>query len=154
MRPMPRTLFEHEHDEFRATMREFVRRTLEPHQPRHAAEHRIDAGAWLEAGRLGLLGLEVPEAYGGTGAGDYRFNVVFHEELARFGAAYAACFGIHADVVAPYLVDLGSDAQKKEWLPRMCSGEAVAALAMTEPSGGSDLAHLRTTARPSGGDWV
>ena len=149
-----RILFQADHQQFRETMREFVRRTLEPAQPRHATEHRIDAETWREAGRLGLLGLEVPEAYGGAGAGDYRFNAVFHEELARFGAAYASCFGIHADVVAPYLVDLGSDAQKKEWLPRMCAGEAIAAIAMTEPSGGSDLAHLRTTAAASGSDWV
>ena len=149
-----RDLFEDDHEAFRDTVRAFVRRTLEPAQERHAAEHRISRDAWLEAGRLGLLGLEVPEEHGGAGARDYRFNAVFHEELSRLGAAYASCFGISADVVAPYVVDLGTEEQKRAWLPRMCSGEVVAALAMTEPSGGTDLAHLRTTATASGGDWV
>ncbi len=79
---------------------------------------------------------------------------MFNEELAIFGAAYASSFGIHADVVAPYLVELGTDAQKKEWLPRFCTGEVVTAIAMTEPSGGSDLANLRTSAVRAGDDWI
>ena len=151
---MRRTLFEADHEAFRDTMRAYVDRTLRPQRERHAAEHRIDRDCWLEAGRVGLLGLEVPEEYGGAGATDYRFNAVFNEELARFGAAYASCFGIHADVVAPYLVDLGTDEQRKQWLPRMCSGEVVSAIAMTEPSGGSDLANLRTRAVADGSDWI
>jgi alkylation response protein AidB-like acyl-CoA dehydrogenase len=85
---------------------------------------------------------------------DYRFNAVFNEELARFGAAYASCFGIHADVVAPYLVDLGTEEQRTRWLPRMCTGEVLTAIAMTEPSGGSDLANLRTRAVADGSDWI
>jgi alkylation response protein AidB-like acyl-CoA dehydrogenase len=149
-----RTLFGPDHEAFRDTMRFFVDRTLRPNAPRHATEHRIDRDCWLEAGRAGLLGLEVAESYGGAGAQDYRFNAVFNEELARFGAAYASCFGIHADVVAPYLVDLGTEEQRKQWLPRMCTGEVVTAIAMTEPSGGSDLANLKTRARPDGSDWI
>jgi alkylation response protein AidB-like acyl-CoA dehydrogenase len=151
---MRRTLYDTDHESFRDTMRSFVDRALRPNAERHAREHTIDRECWLEAGRAGLLGLEVPAEYGGAGVGDYRFNAVFNEELARFGAAYASCFGIHADVVAPYLVDLGSDEQKKQWLPRMCSGEVVTAIAMTEPSGGSDLANLRTRAVPDGSDWI
>jgi alkylation response protein AidB-like acyl-CoA dehydrogenase len=149
-----RTVFGPDHEAFRDSMRTFVDRTLRPNTERHALEHRIDRETWLEAGRLGFLGLEVAEEYGGTGAADYRFNAVFNEELAKFGAAYASCFGIHADVVAPYLVDLGTEEQKKEWLPRFCTGEVVTAIAMTEPSGGSDLANLRTSARQDGTDWI
>ena len=151
---MQRTLFDPDHEAFRETMRFFVDRTLRPNAERHAAEHRIDRDCWREAGRAGLLGLEVSETYGGTGAQDYRFNAVFNEELARFGAAYASCFGIHADVVAPYLVDLGTAEQRTQWLPRMCTGEVVTAIAMTEPSGGSDLAQLKTRATADGADWV
>ncbi|MBN9620790.1 MAG: acyl-CoA dehydrogenase family protein [Actinobacteria bacterium] len=151
---MRRTLYEPDHESFRDTMRAFVDADLRPAAERFAAEHRIDRDAWRAAGRADLLGLEVPEEYGGAGARDYRFNAVFNEELARFGAAYASCFGIHADVVAPYLVDLGTEEQKKTWLPRMCTGEVVTAIAMTEPSGGSDLARLRTSAVPDGDDWI
>ena len=151
---MQRTLFGPDHEEFRASMRTFVDRTLRPNLERYTREHRIDRDAWLEAGSMGFLGLEVPEEYGGSGAGDYRFNAVFNEELAKLGAAYASCFGIQADVVAPYLVDLGTDQQKKEWLPRFCTGEVVSAIAMTEPSGGSDLANLLTRATPDGSDWI
>jgi alkylation response protein AidB-like acyl-CoA dehydrogenase len=149
-----RRLFHADHEAFRDTMRAFVDRSLRPNTARHAVEHRIDRDCWLEAGRAGLLGLEVPEEFGGSGATDYRYNTVFNEELARFGAAYASCFGIHADVVAPYLVDLGTDEQRKRWLPAMCTGEVVTAIAMTEPSGGSDLANLRTRAVADGSDWI
>jgi alkylation response protein AidB-like acyl-CoA dehydrogenase len=151
---MRRTLYRADHEAFRESMRAFVDRTLRPRAGDHAREHRIDRDCWLEAGRQGLLGLEVPEEYGGSAAGDYRFNAVFNEELAIFGAAYASSFGIHADVVAPYLVELGTEAQKKEWLPRFCTGEVVTAIAMTEPSGGSDLANLRTAARRDGDGWI
>jgi alkylation response protein AidB-like acyl-CoA dehydrogenase len=149
-----RTLYNADHEAFRDTMRTFVDRSLRPQTERHALEHGIDRECWLEAGRAGILGLEVAEQYGGSGAQDYRFNAVFNEELAKFGAAYASCFGIHADVVAPYLVDLGTEEQKKEWLPRLCTGEVVTAIAMTEPSGGSDLANLKTRATADGSDWI
>jgi alkylation response protein AidB-like acyl-CoA dehydrogenase len=149
-----RTLYNADHEAFRDTMRTFVDRSLRPQTERHALEHGIDRECWLEAGRAGILGLEVADQYGGSGAQDYRFNAVFNEELAKFGAAYASCFGIHADVVAPYLVDLGTEEQKKEWLPRLCTGEVVTAIAMTEPSGGSDLANLKTRATADGSDWI
>jgi alkylation response protein AidB-like acyl-CoA dehydrogenase len=149
-----RTLYNEDHEAFRDVARSYVARVLEPNRERHAREHRIDRDVWLEAGQLGLLGLEVAEEYGGTGAADYRFNAVLAEELSKFGAAYASCMGIHADVVTPYIVDLGTDEQKKTWLPRMVTGEVLTAIAMTEPSGGSDLAHLRTSAVADGSDWI
>ena len=151
---MQRTIYNSDHEAFRESLRTYIDKALRPNSDSHAREHRIDRDAWLEAGRSDFLGLEIAEQYGGTGAQDYRFNAVFNEELSRFGAAYASCFGIHSDVVAPYIVDLGTDEQKQTWLPRMCTGEVVAAIAMTEPSGGSDLANLRTSATPDGSDWI
>lgn len=151
---MQRNVYETDHEIFRDTVRGFVERVLRPAAPRHATEHRIDRDVWLEAGKLGLLGLEIGAQYGGGEAEDYRFNAVFNEELAIFGAAYASCLGIHADVVAPYVVELGTDEQRARWLPGMCTGEVIAAIAMTEPSGGSDLANLRTMAHRAGADWI
>jgi alkylation response protein AidB-like acyl-CoA dehydrogenase len=92
--------------------------------------------------------------YGGSGAGDYRYNAVITEELAKVDMAMASCFGIHADIVPPYLVHLTTEEQKQRWLPGVASGEILTAIAMTEPSGGSDLAALRTTAVKDGDDWV
>jgi len=111
-------------------------------------------GLWIEAGKQGFLGLEVPEEHGGSAAGDYRFNTVLGEELAKVNVALASCFGIHFDIVAPYLVDLTTPEQKERWLPGFCTGEIVTAIGMTEPSGGSDLAALKTTAVRDGDDWV
>ena len=87
-----------------------------------------------------------PRSTAAAGADDYRFNAVAAEEVAGFSAAVSSCFGIHSDVNPPYIVDLGTDEQKQRWLPGMASGELISAIAMTEPSGGSDLAALKTTA--------
>ncbi|OZC57482.1 acyl-CoA dehydrogenase [Rhodococcus sp. 06-621-2] len=151
---MKRSLFEDDHDAFRESAREFVTRTIAPREEKLIEQRFIDRDIWLEAGRNGFLGLEVPEEYGGSGADDYRFNAVLGEELARSSAAVASCFGIHYDIVAPYLVKLTTEEQKKRWLPGFCSGELLTAIAMTEPSGGSDLAALKTTAVKDGDDFI
>ncbi|MEU5693353.1 acyl-CoA dehydrogenase family protein [Actinosynnema sp. NPDC020468] len=151
---MRRTLFTEDHDAFRESARAFVERTIRPGYEKFVAQRHIDRDVWLEAGRQGMLGLEVPEEHGGGGANDYRFNAVLGEELAKVSAGVASCLGIHADVVAPYLVDLCTEEQKRRWLPRFCSGELTTGIAMTEPSGGSDLAALRSTAVRDGSDWV
>lgn len=109
---------------------------------------------WLEAGHHDFLGLEVDEKYGGVEAGDFRFNAVLIEELARVNAALASSVSIHCDVVAPYLVHLTTESQKHRWLPGLCSGEMLTAIGMTEPSGGSDLAGLKTTAVRANSGWV
>ena len=109
---------------------------------------------WIEAGKQGFLGLEIEDEYGGSQADDYRFNAVMSEELSRVSAALSSCLGIHADIVAPYLRDLCTEEQKQRWLPAFCTGELVTAIGMTEPSGGSDLAALKTTAVRDGDVWV
>lgn len=151
---MKRRLFNADHEAFRESVREFVDRHVGPNEEKLIEQRHIDREIWLEAGSNGYLGLDVPEEYGGSAAGDYRFNAVLGEELARSSAAAASGFGIHFDCVAPYLVDLTTEEQKRRWLPKFCSGELISAIAMTEPSGGSDLAALKTTAVKDGSSYV
>jgi len=154
---MPRNIYDEDHEAFRSSVREFVDRTLTPRAEEMLAAKSIPRDIWKEAGKQGLFGLDIPEEYGGAGAGDYRFNAISAEEIAAFNGAVSSCFGIHADVCPPYLVDLGTDEQKQRWLPGMASGDLICAIAMTEPSGGSDLAALKTTAvraDDSTGDWI
>jgi alkylation response protein AidB-like acyl-CoA dehydrogenase len=96
---MPRNLYGADHEAFRKTARELVERSLKPRDEQFIEARVIDREAWTEAGKQGLLGLEVPEVYGGSDAGDYRFNAVLGEELSKFNAAASSCFGIHADCV-------------------------------------------------------
>jgi long-chain-acyl-CoA dehydrogenase len=151
---MKREIYDEDHEAFRASVKEFLDRSVVPHVEQYATDKAIPREFWLEAGKQGLLGLEVPEVYGGSEAGDYRFNAVLFEELSKVNAALASCAGIHADITAPYLVELGTDDQKQRWLPGVVSGEILLAIGMTEPSGGSDLAALRTTAVRDGDQWV
>ncbi len=151
---MKRTIYDEDHEAFRSSVKEFLDRQVIPHLEEHAEEKAIPREFWTEAGKQGFLGLEVPEAFGGSEARDYRFNAVLTEELAKVNMALPSCVGIHADIVAPYLVHLTTEEQKQRWLPGFCSGEILTAIGMTEPSGGSDLAALKTTAVRDGDDWV
>ena len=151
---MERVIFNEDHHAFRVIAKEYCDRSLVPRMEQFLDEKTIDRAAWLEAGKQGFLGLDVPEEYGGSSVGDYRFNAVFAEEVSKVSASLSSCFGIHFDCAAPYLVDLGTEEQKQRWLPKFCSGEYVAAIGMTEPSGGSDLAALKTTAKKADGGWV
>jgi long-chain-acyl-CoA dehydrogenase len=154
---MRRSIYDEDHEAFRGSVREFLDRSVVPHVEEHAAQKALPREFWLEAGKQGFLGLEVPEQYGGQieeGEKDYRFNAVLLEELSKVNAALSSCVGIHADIVAPYLVELTTEEQRRRWLPGVASGEILTAIGMTEPSGGSDLAALRTTAVRDGDDWV
>ncbi|MDT9595347.1 acyl-CoA dehydrogenase family protein [Nocardioides zeae] len=151
---MKREIYDEDHEAFRASVREFLERSVIPDVEDYAESKAIPREFWLEAGKQGFLGLEIPEEYGGVGAQDYRFNAVIGEELSKVNAALGSCWGIHADITAPYIVALGSEEQKQRWLPRVAAGELLLAIGMTEPSGGSDLAALRTTAVRDGDEWV
>ena len=140
---MRRAVFNADHEEFRSSARDFLAREVTPHVDRFAEDRMIDRSVWRAAGAQGMLSLEIPAAYGGGEAGDYRFNAVAMEELAGVNMALASSLSIHFDVVMPYVVDLASERVKREWLPRMATGEVVAAIGMTEPSAGSDLAALK-----------
>ncbi len=154
LRVVKRSIYDSDHEAFRASVREFLDREVKPQLEEHAEAHAMPREMWLAAGKQGFLGLEIPEQYGGSEAGDYRYNAVLTEELAKVNMALASCVGIHADIVAPYLVHLTTEEQRERWLPGFCTGEILTAIGMTEPSGGSDLAALRTTAVRDGDDWI
>ena len=147
-----RQLFNEEHDAFRDQVRKFIAKEIAPHHAKWEAEGVVPRELWLKAGAAGMLCCTVPEAYGGLGL-DYLFDVVVFEELARSGFTGPG-FLIHCDLVATYVKSFGSDAQKKEWLPKMVSGQAIGSLGMTEPHAGSDLKAIRTKAVRDGADFV
>jgi alkylation response protein AidB-like acyl-CoA dehydrogenase len=147
---MDRTIFEKEHDMFRETVRKFVDKEIAPHH--HEWEETtgiVPREVWLKAGELGLLGMDVPEEYGGGGVKDFRYNTILTEELVRIGASGPG-FGLHNDIVIPYILHYGNEEQKQRWLPKMITGECITAIAMTEPGTGSDLAGVRTSALDQG----
>jgi len=149
---IPRTLFEPEHDIYRAVVRRFVEDELVPHHAQWEADGIVPRSAWARAGQVGLLCPNLAEAYGGAG-GDWLYNVVVIEELARAGITGPG-FMIHSDLVAPYVAAWADESVKAKWLPRMARGEAIGALGMTEPSAGSDLKTIRTRAVRDGDDYV
>ena len=114
---MKRSIYDSDHEAFRSSVREFLDREVKPHLEEHVEAHAMPREMWLAAGKQGLLGLEIPDQYGGSEAGDYRYNAVLTEELARVNMALASCVGIHADIVAPYLVHLTTEEQRERWLP-------------------------------------
>ncbi|WP_067650750.1 acyl-CoA dehydrogenase family protein [Nocardia harenae] len=151
---MRREIFESEHEQYRATVREFLARYATPHQEQWEADGIIDRKLYVQAAEFGLLGFAVPEEFGGGGmADDFRYNTIVNEEVTRASSGGPA-FPLQNDVLAPYLLDLTTDEQKARWLPAFARGELVAAVAMTEPGAGSDLQGIRTTAHLDGGDWV
>ncbi|WOI61462.1 acyl-CoA dehydrogenase family protein [Streptomyces fradiae] len=150
---MKRTLFHAEHEAFRDTVRAFLAKEVLPHYARWEEDGVVARDAWLAAGRQGLLGVAVPEEYGGGGNPDFRYAAVLAEEFARAGAPGLA-LGLHNDIIGPYLVDLGTEEQKRRWLPGFCTGETITAIAMTEPGAGSDLQGIRTTAEDRGDHWL
>lgn len=149
---IPRTLFSAEHELFRDQVRRFIAAEITPHHAEWEKAGIVPRAVWRKAGEAGLLCTEVPEEYGGAG-GDFLFGAVMIEEMARAGAT-GPTFYLHSDIVAPYLVHYGTEEQKRRWLPPMATGEVVVALGMTEPSGGSDVQGLRTTARREGDEYV
>ncbi len=135
---------------FRQSVRRFLAAEAEPHLDRWEAQGNVDRAFWQKAGAAGLLCPTVPEAYGGPGL-DFSYNAIVTEEHGY--ARVPSGITLQSDVLADYLLAYGSEAQKQRWLPAMVSGEAVAAIAMTEPGAGSDLQAIRTSARRDGGDY-
>lgn len=148
----PRTVFREDHEMLRQTVRRFLDRECKPRQAQWDKDGRVDRETWLKAGREGLLCTTLDPEWGGAG-GDFGHAAVIVEEVARSGVGGLG-FGLHSDVVAPYLQRLGSEAQKRRWLPGCASGEVILAIAMSEPGAGSDLKAIRTTARREGDEYV
>ncbi|NKQ53228.1 acyl-CoA dehydrogenase [Amycolatopsis sp. K13G38] len=152
---MERNLFTADHDAYREVVREFVAREVQPHLRRWDIERSIDRQTWLAAGKQGIIGLSIPESHGGGDQPDYRYQVVVIEEFAKVGAAsLISSFSLQDNIIVPYVKDLGTEEQKRRWLPGMASGELIGAIAMTEPGAGSDLQGVRTTAERDGEEWV
>ena len=151
---MKREIYDADHESFRDSVRSFLDHEVKPSWDKYIEAKQFPREMWLAFGRQGLLGLEIPEQYGGSAAGDFRYNAVLCEELGKVSMSLGSCHGIHADIVAPYLVELTNQEQRERWLPGFVSGEILTAIGMTEPSGGSDLAALKTTAVRDGDDWI
>jgi alkylation response protein AidB-like acyl-CoA dehydrogenase len=147
-------MFEEEHEWFRQSAKEFVRREFTHRQEEHRAANAFDRDIWHRAGSAGFLGLGIPAEHGGSGTQDFRFNTVLDEELARASLAYASAISIHVDVVTPYLVELSAGSRRGRWLAGAASGDIVTAIAMTEPGAGSDLLGMRTRGRRTCDGWV
>ncbi|GCE39621.1 acyl-CoA dehydrogenase family protein [Rhodococcus sp. USK10] len=152
---MQRTIFEKDHEAYRETVREFLAREIEPHYERWEADRLIDRSAWLAAGKSGIVGLAVPEEFGGSGVTDFRFRYIVAEEIARTATtSFGSGLALQDDIAIPYIANLGTHEQKQRWLPGMAAGELIGAIAMTEPGTGSDLQGIKTTAVRDGDDWV
>jgi acyl-CoA dehydrogenase len=137
---------------FRTSVQRFIEREIAPYHEQWEEAGVLDRSVWRKAGEQGLLLITAPVEYGG-GGGDFLMVNIFSEELVK-GAFSGPGFRVHSDIVAPYLVNIGNEEQKRKWLPKMASGELIGAIAMTEPSAGSDLKTLRTTAVRDGDEYV
>jgi alkylation response protein AidB-like acyl-CoA dehydrogenase len=141
-----------EHVQFRESVRRFVDKEIAPHHARWEKEGVISREAWRKAGEAGLLLTNIPAEYGG-GDADFLTSVIMIEEMMS-QVFSGPGFRLHSDIVAPYILHLGTEGQKKTLLPAMARGEIVTAIAMTEPGAGSDLQSIRTRARRDGDAFV
>jgi alkylation response protein AidB-like acyl-CoA dehydrogenase len=152
---MQRDLFESEHDMFRESFRRFLDKEVVPRAEEFEREGIMDRAVFARAGAAGFLAMEAPEEYGGGGVKDFRYNTVVIEEIAETAIGGSGLgLTLHNDICLPYFLHLCNEEQKQRWLPGICSGELVTAIAMTEPGIGSDLASMTTTATPDGDMYV
>lgn len=151
----PRTLYTEDHEAVRDAFRRFLQREVEPHYLRWEREGIIPHEVFEMAGEAGFMCLPIPEEYGGAGLNDFRYSVMFNEECSRLGlVGFAMGMGLVSDVALPYFIEYSTEEQKRRWFPGMAKGQLMTAIAMTEPSGGSDLASLKTHARRTADGWV
>ncbi|MEO9325806.1 acyl-CoA dehydrogenase family protein [Nocardioides sp. C4-1] len=152
---MPETpsIYEQEHEDFRATVRAFMDKEVVPHHDQWEKDGQVSREVWLKAGETGLLCFDVEEEYGGAGIKDFRYNAIVAEEISKVGASGLG-FPVHTDIIVPYISSLGTEEQKRRWLPGLVSGELISSIAMTEPGAGSDLQGIRTSAVDKGDHYV
>src|SRR3954471_21759112 len=152
---MERPLFEPEHQALREAWGACLDREVAPVYEEWERARRIPRDVLRRIGSLGFLSPAIPERFGGAGSDDFRFNAVLTEEPARRGfTGVAMALSVHHDVALPYVLELGTEAQKERWLAGLASGERFAAIAMSEPGTGSDVAAIATRARPVDGGYV
>ncbi len=145
---MRRTVFNEDHEAFRQTLREFINAEVVPNYQKWYEAGIVPREFYYKLAELGLFGIEVPEEYGGAGMTSFKYSAIETEELARAAVSFGGS-AVHVALCLPYLLKLGTEEQKKRWLPRFISGAMMFAIAMTEPGTGSDLAGMRTTAKLS-----
>lgn len=146
---------EEEHVLLQDSVRKFAETELAPNEARWQKQGHVDRSAWRKAGEAGILCPSVPEEYGGAGCSFYHEAVILQECMRPLGVCgFATGNGVHSHIVAHYIVNYGSEEQKKRWLPKMASGEMIAAIAMTEPGTGSDLQAIKTTAIRKGDSYL
>jgi alkylation response protein AidB-like acyl-CoA dehydrogenase len=149
---IPRTLFSPEHETFRDSVRRFMEAEVVPNDERWQEQGYVDRDVWKKAGANGFLCSSMPEEYGGAAA-DKLYSIILIEEQARANNSSLG-FGLHSEIVAPYLNNYGTAALKQKYLPRMAAGEMIGAIAMSEPGAGSDLQAVKTTAIRKGDNYV
>lgn len=149
---IPRTLFTEEHDLVRKSISDFLQKEIVPFHDQWETDGHISREAWLKTGEAGFLCTETPEEYGGSGL-NFLYSTILIEELCKTGCTGPG-FAVHSDIVAPYILHQGTEAQKKKWLPKMAAGEVISAIAMSEPGAGSDLQAIKTTAIKQGDDYI
>jgi acyl-CoA dehydrogenase len=149
---IPRTLFSPEHETFRDSARRFMEEEVKPNDEKWQEQGYVDREVWLKAGKNGFLCMSMPEEYGGAGA-DKLYSMVLIEEQARANNSSLG-WGLHSEIVAPYLLNYGSEVLKKKYLPKMASGEMIGAIAMSEPGAGSDLQGVKTSAIRKGDRYL
>jgi acyl-CoA dehydrogenase len=135
----------------RETARRFFERECVPHESRWREQHHADREVWSKAGAAGLLCASIPEEYGGGGGSFLAEAVICEEQMYSMSQAFSN--NVHSGIVAHYILAYGSEAQKKRWLPRMATGELVAAIAMTEPGAGTDLQRIKAQGKLEGDHW-
>ena len=150
---MRRLTFQIEHEQFRDSVVKFMQAEVAPHVERFREQGMVDRELFLKAGEQGLLCTWADEKYGGAGIDDFRFEQIIIEENMRHGDI-GFYINLHNDLVAPYIAKLGTEEQKQRWMPGIVSGEKILAVAMTEPSTGSDLSGIRTRAEDKGDHWL
>lgn len=150
---MKRTVFDTDHEDFRSTVRQFLTKEVVPHFAEWEKAGHPPRDFYRRAAELGLIGMQVPEEYGGGGISSYKFNALLIEEGIRADLGLGP-LRVHMDLVLPYLLRYCSPEQRQRWLPDFVSGDLVTAIAMTEPGTGSDLAGIATTARRDGDHYV
>lgn len=146
---MRRTILNEEHDDFRAMLRGFIEREMVPYREEWDELGRPPREFFRRLGELGILGIQVPEEYGGGGEKSFKFNAIVFEEAARAGVSFGS-YTAHSCLILPYLLKYGTEEQKTRWLPGFADGSLMTAIAMTEPGTGSDLANISTSAKLSG----
>jgi acyl-CoA dehydrogenase len=150
---MQRTIFDDVHDDFRESVHRFVVNEAVPHGDEWESAGAVDRAFWPKAAAQGLLGFSAPEAVGGAGLADFRFNAVLDEEIAYTGAI-GDYLNLLNDIIAPYLLELTTPEQQERWLPGVTAGEKLCAIAMSEPGAGSDLRGMASTARRDDGHYL